>query len=220
MWRQVWGRDEDGDGVFTFTQSDVDKVVHLADHRGAVAQLGGSWVLKSSHGLSILNLCISDANKSLLLKCDGFVPLLVDSLLLDPDHPRRAEADFEAVAPPVQRDFAEAIQQLSAFPPGRDALLQDPSVTEALREVAANGLTEEAQECAAGALQALGARERAEHVVVDEGSRHIMMSYQWDVQETVKRIVAEPVLVLLVTFMLIMIGLIDFPKKKIWKVTC
>ena len=48
------------------------------------------------------------------------------------------------------------------------------------REVAANGLTQEAQECAAGALQALGARERVEHVVVDEGSRHIMMSYQWD----------------------------------------
>ena len=180
----MWGRDEDGDGVFTFTQSDVDKVVHLADHRGAVAQLGGSWVLKSSHGLSILNLCISDANKSLLLKCDGFVPLLVDSLLLDPDHPRRAEADFEAVAPPVQRDFAEAIQQLSAFPPGRDALLQDPSVTEALREVAANGLTEAAQRCAEGALQALGARERAEHVVVDDDARHIMMSYQWDGKTT------------------------------------
>ena len=36
------------------------------------------------------------------------------------------------------------------------------------------------RECVAGTLQALGVRERAKHVVVDEGSRHIMMSYQWD----------------------------------------
>ena len=57
-------------------------------------------------------------------------------------------------------------------------------MTEALREVAANGLTEEAQECAAGALQALGARERAEHVVVDDDARHIMVSYQWDGKTT------------------------------------
>ena len=183
----VWGKDEDGGG-FSFGQRDVDKVIQVADHHGSVA---GLWPLTARYGRSILNLCISDANKLLLLRCDDFIRVIVDSLLLDADHPRRAQADFGTVAPPVQRDFAEAIQQLSAFPPGRDALLQDPSVTEALRELVDKGLTDEAKECAAGALQALGIWERAEHVVVDEGSRHIMMSYQWDVQETVKRIVAE-----------------------------
>ena len=45
----------------------------------------------------------SDLNKELLLSVDDFIPLLVDSLLLDPDHPRRAAPDFDAVAPLVQR---------------------------------------------------------------------------------------------------------------------
>ena len=134
--------------------------------------------MTKTHGRSVLNLCISDANKQLLLECDDLIRVLVDSMFLDPDHPRRVQADFDSVAPAVQRDFAEALQQLSTFPPGRDALLQDSSVAEALCEVAENGLTKDSQKCAAGALQALGVIERAQHVV-DEGSGHIMISYQW-----------------------------------------
>ena len=49
----------------------------------------------------------SDLNKELLLSVDDFIPLLVDSLLLDPDHPRRAAPDFDAVSPLVQRVRAD-----------------------------------------------------------------------------------------------------------------
>ena len=51
--------------------------------------------------------CCCSVNKDLLLNAEGFIPLLVDSLLLDEDHPRRqpgmAVPDFDTVAPSVQR---------------------------------------------------------------------------------------------------------------------
>ncbi len=59
--------------------------------------------MKEDYAQSILSLCVSDQHKLLLLKCKEFVPLLLDSLLLDLEHPRRAQPDFDAVAPPVQR---------------------------------------------------------------------------------------------------------------------
>ena len=53
------------------------------------------------------------------------------------------------------QDFAEAIAQLAMFPPGREALLQDPTVVEALQQVAAQGWTDEARMHAESALTAL-----------------------------------------------------------------
>ena len=101
----VWGRDEDGGGL-TFKQEDVDKVVQAADHRGDTSSLIG---LQTHHCQAILSLTVSDANKELLLLADGFIRILVDSLLLDPEHPRRtqqavlAATDFADVKDPVQR---------------------------------------------------------------------------------------------------------------------
>ena len=109
------------------------------------------------------------------------------------------------------QDFAEAIEQLAVYPPGREALLQDPTVLDALREVAEQGWTDEAREHAAGALMALSDHQPDERAV-DLDQRHVMMSCetasplcsavrwtltalrlvdQWDVQEIVKRIVNE-----------------------------
>ena len=61
--------------------------------------------MQAHHGQGILSLTVSDANKELLLRADGFIRILIDSLLLDPDHPRRTDGktDFEAVKGPVQR---------------------------------------------------------------------------------------------------------------------
>ena len=42
------------------------------------------------------------------------------------------------------QDFAEAIAQLAVFPPGCEALREDPATAEALQRVAAGGWTEEA----------------------------------------------------------------------------
>eukprot|EP01050_Picozoa_sp_SAG11_P005348 SAG11_NODE_372_length_10036_cov_8.820871_10_plen_347_part_00 len=188
----VWGRD-DGGGL-CFKQEDVDKVVQQCGHRGPAA---GFYPMTAAHGQPLLSLCVSDRNKELLLASDGFIPLLVDSLLLDPEHPRQendtitGKTDWDSAKGPVQRDFAEACAQLSVYPKGCEALLQDPSVVEALRVVAEQGWEDEARAHAQNALVALGDRrpENAEKHIVDQ--KHIMMSYNWSSQEAVKRIVKE-----------------------------
>ena len=104
------------------------------------------------------------------------------------------------------------------YPPGREALLQDPTVTEALQQVAAEGWEQEARQHAQAALAALADqsdRQRDVHQQ-DQHHKHVMLSYQWvsnqqsalaccsrtfltlavclclkDAQETVKHIVNE-----------------------------
>ena len=50
----------------------------------------GYWAVTKPTADSImaLELCVSDANKPLLLDSPDFIPYLVDALLLDADHPR------------------------------------------------------------------------------------------------------------------------------------
>jgi hypothetical protein len=105
-------------------------------------------------GRAILNLAVSDANKALLLRNPAFVAHLLDGLLLDPAHPRRTgelagnnqgvtvPVASEACAAAVQRDFAEGLQQLSLFAPGREALLGDARVRPALEALARGGATQ------------------------------------------------------------------------------
>ena len=73
------------------------------------------------------------------------------------------------------QDAAKAIEQLAVYPPGREALLHDPSVTDALQEVADKGWTDEAREHAAGALMALSDQQPAPDAVAFP-ERHLMMS--------------------------------------------
>ena len=167
----VWGKDEGGG--LTFTQSDVDKVVQNGDLRGPFYEMLG-FPMMPDHGRAILHLTVSDANKNLLLNVDSLLRVLVDALLLDPEHPQRAYPTFEANSVPVQRDFTEALQQLAVFPAGREALLAEPSAAEALQHVAEHGWSEEAQECAQGALSALSDREALSDVDADH--LHLMMS--------------------------------------------
>ena len=86
------------------------------------------------------------------------------------------------------QDFAEAIAQLAMYPPGRDALLENPNVAEALQQVAVEGWTEEARLHAESALAALKPPEEHSEQV-ESGDKHVMVSYQWDVQRTIERIV-------------------------------
>ena len=179
----VWGRDDDGGGL-AFKQEDIDKVVQVADHRDR--ELVAIFPMTAAHGTAIRSLAVSDLNKELLLSSEGLIPLLIDSLLLDQDHPRRdnpaalGKTDWEGAKGPVQRDFAEVLAQLAVFPPGREALLQDPSVRGALAQVAEEGYTEEARNFAEAALLALSDRQPID---TDQGGRaraqrrqHIMIS--------------------------------------------
>eukprot|EP01043_Picozoa_sp_COSAG02_P085891 COSAG02_NODE_23455_length_718_cov_1.214863_2_plen_89_part_01 len=77
------------------------------DHRGIMAQL---MPMTQDHGKAILNLCVSDLNKQLLLSCEELIPVLLDNLLLDPEHPRMddrsmlgTKTDWEGTKGPVQR---------------------------------------------------------------------------------------------------------------------
>ncbi len=74
----------------------------------------------------------------------------------------------------VQRDFAECLQQISLFPPGCEALKATPGVVEALDTLVEQARTEEAKDCARGALLQL--TDRHMQVAVDPDAGHVMMS--------------------------------------------
>jgi hypothetical protein len=125
----------------------------------------------TANTIMALELCISDANKPLLLAHRDFLPYVVDALLLDPDHPR---ADMKPELKSwCQQHHAECLAQLAAFAPARETLRADPSVTPALEAVAEGGLTAEARQFAEAALLALSEKEL--HVDV-EGQKHVMLS--------------------------------------------
>jgi hypothetical protein len=130
-----------------------------------------------------LELCVSDENKPLLLATPDFIPYLVDALLLDPAHSRAGlKPELKAWC---QEHHAECLAQLAVFEPAREPLRQDPSVIKALEVVAEAGLSAEARRFAQAALLALSDKEM--HVLVDS-QQHVMLSYQWNKQATVKRI--------------------------------
>jgi hypothetical protein len=132
----------------------------------------------------------------------------------------------------IIQDIAEAIAQLALAAPGREALLRDAAMTEALQELCEHGWTKEAQDSAQSALVAISqsfssdaggggtpgssggggggglidagqekdqAADDADDDHDDDAAalmssqrlqqRHCMISYQWNFQSVVKRIV-------------------------------
>ncbi len=79
-----------------------------------------------------------------------------------------------------QQHHTEALAQLAVFEDGRQALLEhETSVVPTLKAVEQAGLSQTACEQAAAALAALSDTKL---VMVTEGQKHVMLSYQWDVQ--------------------------------------
>ena len=117
----VFGRDEGG-SEFTFQQQHVDTLTTLWSQ--IVRAVGYYVTMKpSADSISALELSISDKNKPLLLANKEFVPYLVDSLLLDPDHPRAGMEEEHKIW--CQEHHVECLAQLAVFEPAREALLQD-----------------------------------------------------------------------------------------------
>eukprot|EP01048_Picozoa_sp_COSAG05_P017397 COSAG05_NODE_2363_length_3174_cov_2.055935_3_plen_681_part_00 len=167
---EVFGRDEDR--LFTFTQHDVDSVLLVSREQVRPQAWGAVWPLRQNQSQALLSLTVSDLNKQLLLYNPEFLPHLVDGLLLAPRADDEADAneyehdvitargwhpdnDRTVIPPLVQRTFAECLQQLSLWEPGRRAMLADPSVASALRALTTRAWTPEAKLCAHGALLAL-----------------------------------------------------------------
>ena len=166
----MFGRDEGG-SEFTFTQQHVDL---LLDRWSQVVRAVG-WNATSkptADNVMVVELCISDRTKPLLLANPAFIPYLVDALLLDPAHPRAGmKPELKAWC---QTTHAECLAQIAVFQPdGREALMQDPSVRDALRCVAESGLTDEARHHAESALLALSDTEL---VKIEGGQKHVMLS--------------------------------------------
>ena len=167
----AFGKMEQG-GAFEFSQDIVDGALQtaLTIFSGAMQPYNtmlAPWFLRS-----VVHLCISDANKLLLMQSPLLTRLLVEALLVDPAHPRQEQAD--AVKAGIQCDAAECFMQLALFDPARDALKQDAEVLDSLRAVVEKGITEEAKKSAEGALMALDPKEG--HREIDPDSLHVMMS--------------------------------------------
>ena len=146
----------------------------------------------------LLHLCISDKNKLLLVKSPKLTPLLTEALLLDPAHLRTA-SDPQSAVPPMheatkaafQQTAAECFLQLALFEPGRAMLSDETAALEALHAlVDGQALSEEAKVAAEGAILAVEGRSRDLELEPSGGgerSKHVMVSYQRDVQVVVKR---------------------------------
>jgi len=189
---EVFGRDE-GD-TMQLSQADVDDIIKIMKLVVTGELMGGAIPLTTFHCEVLRNVCVSDLHKNLVLANPDAIPHLLSGLFLDPDHPMGLRAkeilgpqaiptpgDVQAV---YQQNYAEALAQLALFPAGKDALIADESVTAALEAVVEQGLSQEAQEFARGAL--IGLRGFAEHEVVV--ANHVMLSYEWEMQPTILRI--------------------------------
>ena len=128
----------------------------------------GRFLKPTADRMLVLELVISDANKVLLLANPMFIPYLISGLFLDPDHPR---ADLkDEIKLWNQQMHAECLAQLALFPAGRDALLENAAVSEALLAVTERGMSEEACEYAKAALRSLRGDELQ---LRTEGDKHM-----------------------------------------------
>jgi hypothetical protein len=156
--------------VLALLEGDIDGFIALDTELMRCETWGSIFALAANRCSGLLSLCISDAAKQMLLNNDGFIPHMIDGLMLDPEHPRK-DTD-EAIKTAVQRDFAECLQQIALFPPGCDALKPNDDVLQALSTLKDKAWSEEAKICAEGALMALIPPEHRE----DIEALHIMMS--------------------------------------------
>ena len=112
-------------------EGDIDGFILLDIEFMRCDAWGSMFVLAANRCRGLLSLCISDAAKQMLLNDNaGFIPHMIDGLMLDPEHPRK-DTD-EAIKTVVQRDFAECVQQIALFPAGCEALKANEVALEAL----------------------------------------------------------------------------------------
>eukprot|EP01045_Picozoa_sp_COSAG04_P027049 COSAG04_NODE_3884_length_2450_cov_5.538069_1_plen_816_part_11 len=140
----------------------------------------------------VATMAISDANKKIMLQNDKLLDTLVAGLLLDDDNPRRGQDGADA----MQEACAGVLHELALYGPGPRKLQSHQPTMDALRVLAESG-TKESRERAAGALFELDEEARsaktakaAEAVSSSKPPPHIMVSYNWDHQHVILRVVA------------------------------
>jgi hypothetical protein len=184
----VFGKNEEevqGGDEFQFSQ-DIIEVIPNHLRQIASGPTAAYYTILPAHYLQpLVQLCISDKNKSMLVSAKDLVPLLQEMLFLDMRKDISDESDgLKADKKAIQADAAECILQLAVFEPaGRELLEQHPSVMDALCALASGGkaLTEEARVSAVGALMAientsLSREPEPEGATKDESEGHVMLS--------------------------------------------
>eukprot|EP01047_Picozoa_sp_COSAG01_P065286 COSAG01_NODE_8792_length_2657_cov_2.146599_2_plen_731_part_01 len=137
-------------------------------------------------GEAILNITIADANKTFLVEHEGAFDALVSGLLLDKDNLRSQQEGAER----LQTVCTLALQNLALSPISADRLKCHKGAMEALRTVAESGRTKAIRHSAEGALFELEADRHTVHLAA-VAVQHIMLSYNWDHQDVIKRVHAS-----------------------------
>eukprot|EP01045_Picozoa_sp_COSAG04_P021175 COSAG04_NODE_2250_length_4446_cov_52.316310_5_plen_794_part_00 len=148
-----------------------------------------------THIRRVATVAISDANKKIILQHDTILDTLVAGLLLDDGNPRRGQDGADA----LQEACAGVLHELALYGPGAAALREHKPTMDALRVLAEAG-TKESRERAAGALFELDEEARSAKVRTAAEAEsepgapkpppHIMVSYNWDHQHVILRVVA------------------------------
>eukprot|EP01047_Picozoa_sp_COSAG01_P033239 COSAG01_NODE_2437_length_7694_cov_47.587887_5_plen_1699_part_01 len=141
---------------------------------------------------AITHMCVSDANKLFIVKHPSAVENLVAGLLLEETNPRRHQLHAER----LQQGCVLALQNLALSPVSAAPIRAHPRVMQALRAVAECGMTDESRRCAIGALfeldvERVNAPNRHHDDLMSTDIAHIMLSYNWDHQDVIKRINAS-----------------------------
>ena len=109
----IFGKDESGD--FAFNQAMVDGVAADLFFWFSGRVVGSQTVNEQAAAIKpelppfylspLLHLCVSDANKMLLVESSSAIALITEGLLLDPEHVRQSQD--QAIKAAIQLDAAE-----------------------------------------------------------------------------------------------------------------
>ncbi len=187
----AFGKQEAGDGDFVFNQAIIDGIATNCSFWFSGTGTRFMPVLPPFFLRGIVHLCVSDAHKMLVVQCTDMIALLTEALLLDPSHVRQTQEAATKMS--IQQDGAECFLQLALCESGCQALMENSAVVEALRCLAdGHALSEKTKQYANGAVIALESsshEHRSQQLHRLQHVGHVMVSYQWDAQRVIERIV-------------------------------
>eukprot|EP01045_Picozoa_sp_COSAG04_P026795 COSAG04_NODE_3792_length_2526_cov_2.772147_1_plen_808_part_10 len=182
------GRNEGGK---TLSRSTVNAMLDGLAKYFDPAHYGGTTTVLAALR-RVATMAIADANKKIMLKHEKLLDSLVTGLVLDDDNQRRGQDGADA----LQEACAGVLHELALYGPGAAALREHEGTMDALRVLAESG-TKESRELAAAALFELDEETRAAKTKAPEAEPgaskpppHIMVSYNWDHQHVILRVVA------------------------------